>query len=87
MGARPIDAFWAVVQDGGRLVLTGVALGGVLAAALSGALEGALYAVDPLDPGTYALTAAFLALVGLATVGGTALRAATADPAETLRAE
>jgi putative ABC transport system permease protein len=87
LGARPTDAFWAVVRDGGRLVLTGVALGGVLAAALSDALEGALYAIDPLDPGTYALTAAFLVLVGLATVGGTALRAANADPAETLRTE
>lgn len=87
MGARPTDAFWAVVRDGGRLALTGVVLGVVLAAALSDALEGALYAVDPLDPFTYALTAAFLALVGLTTVGGTALRAATTDPAETLRTE
>lgn len=87
LGARPKDAFWSVVRDGGRLVLSGIAIGAVLAASTSKTLEGALYAVDPLDPWTYALTAVFLALVGFATVAGTAFRAATADPAETLRTE
>lgn len=87
LGARPSDTFWSIVLDGARMVVAGVALGVLLAVALCGTLSNALYAVSPLDPATYAVTATFLSLIGLTTVAGTAIRGATADPMEALGTE
>jgi putative ABC transport system permease protein len=85
LGARPSDAFGIVVRDGGTMVLTGVAIGLVLAAALSGAVSTVLYSVSPLDPVAYLASAAFLSVVGLTTVSATALSAARTNPNEPLR--
>jgi putative ABC transport system permease protein len=87
LGARPSHVVREVVGGGLRLTLPAVALGVVASAGAGRLLEGLLFRVDPLDPVLYlAVTAA---------VGGTALlaswiparRAASVEPAVTLRAE
>lgn len=87
LGARPVDNLWLVFKLGMRLSVLGVALGLVIAVATSHVLRALLYHTEPNDPLLLALAAGVTLGIALAAVGTPALRAARADPVETLRAE
>jgi putative ABC transport system permease protein len=76
-----------VVGDGMRLAAVGVALGIALAVGLTRLLGSVLFGVSPLDPGTFATMALFLAAVGLAACAIPARRASRTDPMLALRGE
>jgi ABC-type antimicrobial peptide transport system permease subunit len=68
-----------------RLVFVGLAAGALLAPGAARMLESLLFGVTPLDPWTYAASAALLALAGLIACGAPAYRAARLNPNEVLR--
>jgi putative ABC transport system permease protein len=84
-------AAWAIARmvlaQGVRSALAGLLVGLGLAALFAGALRSLLYGVRPLDPSTFAAAALLLSLAAVTICGLPAWRAATLDPAETLRAE
>ena len=87
LGAQSGALQWLVVRHGMTLVLTGVALG--LGGALAGthAMITLLYEVNPVDPLTFVMVSALLGVAALVASWIPALRAARADPMETLRSE
>ena len=87
LGASPGHVVRQVVGGGVRLALVGVALGVPLALAGARLLRELLYGVSPVDPASYALAAAFLALLGVAACLVPARRATRAEPSAVLRAE
>jgi predicted permease len=87
LGARPPAVKRMFVLHGLAVALIGVAVGLVAAVAFSRWISSLLFEVRPLDPATYvAVLGVLLAAVALAAYVP-ARRAATLDPAETLRAE
>jgi putative ABC transport system permease protein len=87
LGARPGDVLRLVVEGGMRLVGLGLALGlagGLIAAR---ALASQLYGVRPWDPPALAGVAVALSLAALAALATPAWRAASIDPARSLRIE
>ena len=70
-----------------RLGRRKIALGLLGAMAVAGGLSALLFGVQPLDPATFLLTAALLAVVAVAAAAVPALRAARVDPAIALRDE
>lgn len=87
LGAWTRRVMLDVVRSGLLLAGLGIAIGLVVTALVARFLSGLLYETTPLDPvvlGTAAL--ALLASCAVALIGP-ARRAATADPAEALRAE
>jgi putative ABC transport system permease protein len=74
---------------GQGMLLTGLGVAGGLLAAflLTRLMTSLLYGVEPLDPVTYLATASTLALVALVASWLPARRAASLDPAHTLRQE
>lgn len=87
LGAQRWDVVALAVREGVLLTGIGVSLGVVAALALSRLVAGLLYNVYPRDPGTVAIAASVLALVGLAAAYVPARRAAGIDPVIALRAE
>jgi ABC-type antimicrobial peptide transport system permease subunit len=85
LGARRRDVLALVLGEGGRLALTGIALGLVLAVAGSRALESLLYGITPTDPLTYTAVAVGLGLVALAACWVPAVRASAVQPNSVLR--
>ncbi len=87
MGARRSDILKMVVGDGLKLVVAG-ATGGILGAlALTRFLSGLLFGVKPDDPGTLALVAFVLLVVGLLATYAPARRATKVDPMVALKYE
>ena len=76
-----------VVRQGMRLVLQGLALGLLGAAALTRYLGALLFQVRPIDPMTFGAVALVLAGVALAACYIPARRATSADPLQALRYE
>ncbi|MGE0452476.1 MAG: ABC transporter permease [Vicinamibacteria bacterium] len=76
-----------VLALGLRPALSGLCLGLALAASLAGALRSLLYEVTTFDPATFAGTSALLLAVTALACLLPAVRAASIDPAETLRTE
>jgi putative ABC transport system permease protein len=87
LGARPADVFALVLREGGWLVGVGVGIGLVTALIASRWAAALLFEVGPTDPTVYIGTSAVLLAAGLATVAGTARRAAHIDPVEPLRTD
>jgi predicted permease len=87
LGARPVDVVRLVAGRSMVLVVTGVAIGLVGAAALSRLLESLLFGVRGSDVLTLVSTAVMLLLVGLAASFWPARRAARLNPLTTLRTE
>jgi len=87
LGASPRNILALVFRQGLTLAAVGVAVGFAGAVAASRALMTLLFAVSPLDPATYAEVIALLLAVAAVACLVPALRAASIDPAITLRAE
>lgn len=87
MGAVPVKILGLVLRQGAWLAAVGIGAGLLAALATTRLLSGLLFGVTPSDPVTFALTAAFLALVATLAALLPAVRATRVDPIEALRAE
>jgi predicted permease len=87
LGAAARDIRRMVVGQGMRPVLAGLAGGVVLALTASRLLDSLLFSVPPTDIVTFAIVLTVVSLSALAACLVPASRAATIDPATTLRAE
>ena len=87
LGALRADILREVVSRAARLAVPGALLGMALAAGVASLLRSLLLGVSPFDPLTYGFTALVLMTVCLVASSVPALRAATASPLETLRAD
>jgi putative ABC transport system permease protein len=87
LGATRRDVAWMVLGQSGRLVVTGVVAGLVLALAGARVLEGLLYGVKASDPVTFALVPVSLGVVALVAAALPARRATRVDPIVAMRAE
>ncbi len=87
MGARPTDVIAMVIGETGVLVLLGAALGLGSAWGLTRFIRSMLHGVSELDPVTFLLAPALLALIVLIASAGPTLRAVRVDPMTALREE
>ena len=87
LGARPRDILRLVMNNGLRLVFTGIFLGGICAFAASQLLRAILYGVGPSDPVTYSSVVALLAAVGVIACCIPAWRASRTQPMAVIRLE
>ncbi len=87
LGAARGDVSGMVVREGMTLVAIGVALGLVAAIGLSRLMASMLFGVSAVDPATYAAVVVTLGVVAAGASWLPAHRAATVDPAVTLRQE
>ena len=82
LGATTGDVVRLVVGSIAPVFAAGLAVGGLVAAALGRTLGTVLVDVDPLDPLTFAATGGMLLLVGLLAITGPARRALPHRPRE-----
>ena len=87
VGARREQVVWMILRDSLLLTAAGVVLGVPLAMLVGRALTSSLYGVKALDPMTYLLAFAGVAMVALASSGVPAGRAASIEPSRALRTE
>jgi ABC-type antimicrobial peptide transport system permease subunit len=87
LGALPQDVSLLVVRNGLALVLVGVVAGLLIAVATTSVMTSLLYGVKPIDGLSYSVAAATVLLLGCVAAAIPAIRASSADPALTLRAE
>jgi putative ABC transport system permease protein len=87
LGAQPSQVFQLVTDQGLRLALIGVAIGGVASLALTRVLRSFLYDVSAFDPVTYISVATVLVAVGLLASYLPARRATKVNPLVALRYE
>jgi ABC-type antimicrobial peptide transport system permease subunit len=85
LGAQPSTLVSAVLRQGARWTLTGIAFGTALALALARLLESFLFEVSPSDTWSIVIAAATLIVVALAAAYAPARRVVKIDPATTLR--
>ncbi len=87
LGARRRELVLLFVRHGLVLALIGVAFGLAAALALTRLMSTLLFHVEPFDPLTYAVSAGALAVAAAIASFIPALRAASIDPVEALRAD
>jgi predicted permease len=87
LGAEPLMLQWLFLRRGLMVYVVGGVIGAASAGALTRWIASLLFGVTPLDPLTYAVAAALIALAALIASYVPARRAASVDPMETLRAE
>jgi predicted permease len=87
VGATRGDVFRLIAGSGARLIGVGLALGLLLSIGVGIGLESLLIGIEPTDPITYAGVIAVLLVVAAAACLMPARRAASLDPAITLREE
>lgn len=87
LGASPARVRAIVLASAMRSIVPGLAAGGVLAIAATSAMRSLLYGVTPLDPVALGAAITILAIAGLASTLGPAVRATRVDPLVAIRAE
>lgn len=87
LGAAPRAIARAVLGTALRPMVVGGALGLATSLALVRLIRALLYGISPADPISFAVSPAFVLLVGLLAAGIPTLRAMAIDPASTLREE
>jgi predicted permease len=87
LGAARPRVVRMVLGEVGRMVVIGLAIGGVAAAASTRLMKTLLYGLSPSDPTTLAASGAVLLVVALAAGLVPALRASRLDPMDALREE
>ena len=87
VGATRGDVFRLIAGGGARLIGLGLAIGLLLSIAVGIGLQSLLIGIEPTDPVTYAGVIGILTLVAAAACLVPARRAASLDPATTLREE
>jgi predicted permease len=85
LGAGSRRVLGGVIGEALRLVVTGVAVGAVLALASTRLIAAFLYGVAPKDPATLAISAGILAVIAMTSAAVPAWRAARLDPVSALR--
>jgi putative ABC transport system permease protein len=85
LGARRLDLVRLVLREGLSVTLAGMALGVLGAGMFTRLMQDLLFGVTPLDAAAFAVAPAILVAVSVAACLGPALRAASTDPATTLR--
>jgi putative ABC transport system permease protein len=85
LGARPADVTWLVLRRGAMLAGGGAAIGSMAALLLTRTMVSLLYGVSASDPVSFAVAGATLVGVALFASCLPARRAASVDPAVTLR--
>jgi len=87
LGADARDILKLVLQNGGKLALTGVAAGLIASVGLTKLMAGMLYGVKPTDPLTFLGVAFLLSMVALVACYIPGRRATQVDPIVALRYE
>jgi len=87
LGAERGDVVGMVLRRGMILVLIGIAIGTLLAAAASRVLGSLLFGLPPTDPVTFSAAAALFCMIGLAACYVPARRATEIEATQALRAE
>ena len=87
LGAGRAEVLRLVLGEGTRLAAAGVAAGLGGAVLLGGALQGLVYGVGPRDPATLVVSGLVLLTVAVLASYLPARRAASVDPAVTLRCD
>ena len=87
LGARSRNVLELVLKEAMRLVVVGLAIGWLAAAAISRLLGGFLYGISAMDPVTFAVIPVVLVLVALLASYLPARRATKVDPMIALRYE
>ena len=87
LGAQRGDVLRLVLADGARLALMGIGVGVVGAVGVTRVMRSLLFEVSATDPGTFAVMAGLLAVVGMAACWVPAWRAMRMDPMVALRYE
>ena len=87
LGAEPRTLKWLFVRKGLILNCVGGAIGLALAGGLSRWISSLLFGVTPLDPLTYIVSGALIAVAVMTASYVPGRRAASVDPMETLRSE
>jgi putative ABC transport system permease protein len=85
LGARRVDLVRLVLREGLSVTFAGIALGVLGASLFTHLMQDLLFAVTPLDPVAFTVAPAILVVASLGACLGPALRAASTDPATTLR--
>jgi putative ABC transport system permease protein len=87
LGASTGHVIRMVVREGMHLVIVGLALGLIAAAAITRAMTSLLYRTDPYDPWTFVVSPLVLCAVGALACYVPARRAARVEPLTALRTE
>jgi putative ABC transport system permease protein len=87
VGAGTVDILRLVVIQGARLVMTGLAVGLIAAAAIAQLLRSLLYVVSPWDPTVYVAVTAMLGLAAALAIVLPAIRATAIAPSVALQQE
>jgi ABC-type antimicrobial peptide transport system permease subunit len=87
LGAQRLDVLRLVLIQAAKLVLSGTAIGVILALVLARALKSLIYEVSPTDPVTYAAIGFAVIAVAIFACYIPARKATEADPMIALRAE
>jgi putative ABC transport system permease protein len=87
VGAQRRDVLWTVLKEGGKLSLSGIALGAAGAFLVTRGLSSQLYGVSATDPATFAAVPLVIAMVALLACYLPARRATRVDPLTALRCE
>jgi putative ABC transport system permease protein len=87
LGAHRGDVLRLVLAQGGKMSLTGIAIGAIASAGLTRLMANLLYGVSAVDPATFAVVAFVLAVIAMVASYLPARRALRMDPLVALRNE
>lgn len=87
VGARPLDVLFMIEKQALVLVLIGIAIGTLGSLLVARSIASLLYSTSPYDPATFVSMSALFLVTALLSGLWPARRAASIDPANTLRAD